>query len=221
MLGGSSAALFNVGAPAAAAKLLMLPSPQLASVWPVFLLNKSPARSSALFSSFPSSSLPSQPEDVCWFVHVVSLTLSPRSEARCRRVGTGGEALAGVTDELKSTRLVLKLAPWGGSSLVSMAIKAVSTCGPSVRLLKPNWWEVNPRNTSVLGSECILMDVNRQDEGKSAHLCLWFNVDLPATSFSSSSLVTPPPPLSLIPIPDEAVWLTTNFFLYWHTTSND
>ena len=40
MLRGSSAALFNVGA--TAAKLLMLPSPQPASVWPVFLLNKSP-----------------------------------------------------------------------------------------------------------------------------------------------------------------------------------
>ena len=59
-----------------------------------------------------------------------------------------------------------------------------------------------PRNASVLGSECVLVDVNRQDEGKSAHLCLWFNVDLPAISFSSSSLVTPlppppPPPLRL------------------------
>ena len=42
------------------------------------------------------------------------------------------------------------------------------------------------------------MDVNRQDEGKSAHLCLSFNVDLPASSFLSSSLVTtlPPPPPS-------------------------
>ena len=47
----------------------------------------------------------------------------PRSEARSRRVGTGGEA--GVTDELKSTRLVLNLAPWRGSSLVSMAISCV------------------------------------------------------------------------------------------------
>ena len=83
----------------------------------------------------------------------------------------------------------------------SNASEAVSTGGPSVRLLEPSWWEVNPRNTSVLGSECVLVDVNRQDEGKSAHLCLWFNVDLPASSFSSSSLVTPatppPPPLSL------------------------
>ena len=124
-----------------------------------------------------------------------SLSLAKR--LRSRRVGTGGEA--GVTDELKSTRLALKSAPWRGSSLVSMAVKAVSTGGQSVRLLKPSWWEVIPRNTSVLGSECVLVDVNRQDEAKSAHLCLWFNVDLPASSFSSSSLVTPlpPPPPSL------------------------
>ena len=70
-------------------------------------------------------------------------------------------------------------------------------------VLEPYWWELNPRNTSVLGSECVLVDVNRQAEGKSAHLCLWFNVDLPACSFSNSPLVTPfpspppPPPLSL------------------------
>ena len=38
-----------------------------------------------------------------------SWRFSPRSEACSRRVGTGGEA--GVTDELKSTRLALKLAP--------------------------------------------------------------------------------------------------------------
>ena len=108
MLRGSFAALLYVGAPAA--KLLMLPSTLPASVCPVFLLNKPLyPRSSALFSSLPSSSLPSPPGDVCWFVHVVSLTLSPRSEAHGRRVGTGGEA--GVTDELKSTRLALKLAP--------------------------------------------------------------------------------------------------------------
>ena len=46
--------------------------------------------------------------------------------------------------------------------------KAVSTGGPSVRLLEPSWWEVNPRNTSVLGSERVFVDVDRQDEGKSA-----------------------------------------------------
>ena len=40
--------------------------------------------------------------------------------------------------------------------------------GPSVGLLEPNWWEVNPRNTSVLGSECVFVNVDRQDEGKSA-----------------------------------------------------
>ena len=50
---------------------------QPASVCPVFLLNKPLyPHLSALFSSFPSSSLPSQPGDVCCFVHVVSLTLS-------------------------------------------------------------------------------------------------------------------------------------------------
>ena len=54
--------------------------------------------------------------------------------------------------------------------------------------------ESNPRNTSVLGSECVLVDANRQDEVKSAHLCLRFNVDPPASSFSSLSLVTPYPP---------------------------
>ena len=64
-----------------------------------------------------------------------------------------------------------------------------------------SWWEVNPRNTSVLGSECVLVDVNRQDEGKSAHLCLWFNVDLPASSFLSSSLVIPLPPSLPLPPP--------------------
>ena len=31
---------------------------------------------------------------------------------------------------------------------------------------------LNQRHTGVLGSECVLVDVNRQDEGKSAHLCL-------------------------------------------------
>ena len=83
------------------------------------------------------------------------------------------------------------ICPW-------LVIKAVSTGTPSVKLLHPCWSEVNPRNTSVLDSECVLVrvDVNRQDEGKSAHLCLWFNVDLPAISFSSSSSLdpTPPPP---------------------------
>ena len=137
----------------------------------------------------------------------------PRSEARSRRVGTGGEA--GVTDELKSTRLALKLAPWRGSSLVSMAIKAVSTGGPSVRLLKPSWREVNPRNTSVLGSECVLVDVNRQDEGKSVHLCLWFNVDLPASSFSSSSLVTPLLPSSSTPL--LSLSLSHSKFPFWRS----
>ena len=44
---------------------------------------------------------------------------NPRSEAHSRRVGTGGEA--GVTDELELTWLALKLAPWRGSLLVSMA----------------------------------------------------------------------------------------------------
>ena len=76
LLRGSSAAFFNVGAPAA--KLLMPPSTQPASVWPVFLLNETLyPRPSPLFSSLPSSSLPSPPGDVCWFVHVVSLTFSP------------------------------------------------------------------------------------------------------------------------------------------------
>ena len=71
------------------------------------------------------------------------------------------------------------------------------------RVRKRTGWKVhiesNPRNTSVLGSECVLVDANRQDEVKSAHLCLRFNVDPPASSFSSLSLVTPypPPPPSL------------------------
>ena len=101
------AALLYEGAPAA--KLLMLPSTQPASVCPVFLLNQPLyPRSSALFCSLPSSSLLSQPGDVCWFVHAVFLTLSPLL-THIRRVRTGGEA--GVTDELKSTRLAHKLAP--------------------------------------------------------------------------------------------------------------
>ena len=41
----------------------------------------------------------------CCFFDI--FTPAPRSEARSRRVGTGGEA--GVPDELKSTRLALKL----------------------------------------------------------------------------------------------------------------
>ena len=55
---------------------------------------------------------------MCWFAHVVSLTLEPRSEVCSRRVETGGEA-GRVADELKSTRLALKLAPSRGSSLVA------------------------------------------------------------------------------------------------------
>ena len=122
-----------------------------------------------MLSSFPSL-LPSYPRnrETCAGLFMLFLWhFHPRSEVCSRRMGTGGEA--GVADELKSTRLALKLAPWRGSSLVAMARhKAVSTGGPSVRLLEPSWWEVNPRNTSVLGSECVFVDVDRQDEGKSA-----------------------------------------------------
>ena len=102
--------------------------------------------------------------------------------------------------------MAVRWCPW-------LVIKAVSTGGPSVRLLEPSWWEVNPRNTSVLGGECVLVDVNRQDEGKSAHLCLWFNVNLPASSFSSSSLVTPatPPPLSV------SLSLSFSHSLFWRS----
>ena len=93
------------------------------------------------------------------------------------------------------------------------------------RQLEPSWWEMNPRNTSLLGSECVLVDVNRQDEGKSAHLCLGFNVDLPASSFSSLSLVTPlPPPLSLslsVSFPSLTKPFGERRTFSWHTTNSD
>ena len=117
------------------------------------------ARYELLLYSTPAFSLP-------------ALKPTRKTDKKCprfcsRRVGTGGEA--GVADELKSTWLALKFASWLDSSLVVMARhKAVSTGGPSVRLLVPSWWEVNPRNTSVLGSERVFVDVDRQDEGQSA-----------------------------------------------------
>ena len=128
MLRGSSAALFDVGAPAA--KLLMLPSTQPACVWPVFLLNKPlyPS-SSALSSSLPSSSLPSPPGDVCWFVHVVSLTLSPplrgtqpksgdwrwsRCDWRRSEIDAVGAQVSALTySSLLSTDLFVKWRPAG------------------------------------------------------------------------------------------------------------
>ena len=83
------------------------------------------------------------------------------------------------------------------------------------------------RKTGQTEAGWVEGSINSQYGGKSAQLCLWFNVDLPASSFSSSSLVTPatspppppPPPLSLIPISDEAFWRTTNFFLYCNKTN--
>ena len=71
----SSATLLYVGAPAA--KLLMLPFTLPASVFlPFFSTNPSLRLLFCSLLSIPSSSLPSQPIDVCWFVNVVSLTRS-------------------------------------------------------------------------------------------------------------------------------------------------
>ena len=56
----------------------------------------------------------------------------------------------------------------------------------------------HPGNTSGLGSQCVFVDVDRQDESKSAPCVFGFNVGLSANSFSSSSCVIQPPPPPLI-----------------------
>ena len=155
-----------------------------------------------LLSSLPSP-LPPHPHhrETCaglfmlfrWHFH-------PRSEARSRRVGTGSEA--GVTDELNSTRLALKLAPWRGSSLVSMARH--KSCvhpmvsGPSVRLLEPSWWEVNPRNTSVPGAVSAFSWTSIAKTKVSQHTCvfdsMWTFQPVRFRARLSWPLHTPPPP---------------------------
>ena len=69
--------------------------------------------------SFPSSPFPSQPGDVCRFVHVVLLTLSPRSEARRQRVGL--EVKQVWLSSWNRPQSGLKVSLWRASLLVSMA----------------------------------------------------------------------------------------------------
>ena len=61
------------------------------------------------------------------------------------------------------------------------------------------------RKSKLSTVECVFVDVNRQDEGKSANLCVWINIGLPASSvWAHHSWLSPhsncslsPPPLSL------------------------
>ena len=95
-----------------------LPSPLL---FVPFFFSTNHCTPALLLSSLPYP-LPPYPHnwETCAGLFMLFLWhFHPRSEAHSRRVGTGGEA--GVTDELKSTQLALKLAPWRGSPLVSMA----------------------------------------------------------------------------------------------------
>ena len=68
--------------------------------------------------------------------------------------------------------------------------------GHSVRLREPSFWEVNPRNTNVLGSECVFVDIDRQDIGKSTP-CHWFNMGHLASSISQLVSCASQPPLPL------------------------
>ena len=73
-----------------------------------FVEKKNPIKQKQVGKSVASTA--SEQGDVCWFVNVVSSPPPPPppSKARSCRAGTGGEP--GGTDELKSTRLALKLA---------------------------------------------------------------------------------------------------------------